>query len=64
MGEWINKMIQRQIDMHTAKVVEDSDGCLAIEFPQSVIDKLQWKEGDDILWSQEGDRWILRKKVE
>jgi hypothetical protein len=45
-------------------IQEDMLGDLFIELPKEIIEELNLVEGDTILWTVEGDRCILTKKVE
>lgn len=44
----------------TVDVKEDERGQYII-FPQTLLDKLDWKEGDDIKWDRESDAYRLTK---
>lgn len=47
-----------------ADVKENDDGEQYIEFPDEVMSEVGWKEGDDIIWTDNGDgSWTLTKKV-
>ncbi len=44
------------------EVKEDENGELFIEFPDDMMDKLGWKPGDTISWTQQDDdNWIITK---
>lgn len=45
-------------------VQEDMLGDLFIELPKEIIEELDLREGDNILWTVEGDRCILTKGIE
>jgi hypothetical protein len=34
---------------------------LFITLPDDLLDSVKWKTGDSILWTPEGDGWILTK---
>jgi hypothetical protein len=34
---------------------------ISITFPDDLMDSIKWKAGDTILWTPEGDGWILTK---
>ena len=42
------------------KVVQDGDD-LIMPFPDSLMESMEWKEGDVLEWSVHSDRAILRK---
>lgn len=44
------------------KVVENEDGDLCFELPDDLLDRLGWKEGDDIQFTETGDSLFLTKK--
>lgn len=50
--------------IYTCPVVEDSDGELAIEFSDEILEKLDLKVGDTIIWSQtkEGVPYFYKKE--
>lgn len=47
------------------EVQEDPDtGDCYIQFPPDLLEKMGWKEGDNINWHDNGDgSWTLTKKV-
>lgn len=49
----------------TVQVEEDSDGNAILPFTEEMLELLGWKEGDQLLWSDNGDgTWILTKHVD
>lgn len=39
------------------------DGEIGLEFPDELMDQMDLKEGDDLLWIEENNTWrILKKK--
>lgn len=52
----------KSLDVYKCPIVEDSDGELCIEFPDEVIEALDWKIGDVLEWEPGlDDTWTLRK---
>lgn len=50
--------------MNTLMVEMDSvSGDLFVTFPDDLIEKLFWKEGDEIEWVDQGDGSFLIRKV-
>jgi hypothetical protein len=50
---------------YTIDVQENADGELFIEFPPELMTEADWKEGDDLVWTDLKDgTWSLRKKPE
>ena len=50
--------------MNTLAVEIDSvSGDLFVTFPDDLIEKLSWKEGDEIEWIDQGDGSFLIRKV-
>lgn len=39
----------------TANVQEDADGDCYIVFPEDLMERIGWQEGDNINWSDNGD---------
>lgn len=53
----------KSYNMFDCPVVEDSDGELCLEFPDEVLEALDLKVGDVLLWEPSiGGHWFLRKK--
>lgn len=44
-------------------VQEDKDGELFIEFPDDLLDSMDWREGDQLIWTEmpNGDGWTVTK---
>ena len=50
---------------YTLDVQEDDNGEVFIEFPPELMDEAGWKEGDNLLWTDNKDgTWSLTKKPE
>jgi hypothetical protein len=50
---------------YTAPIVELEDGDLAVQFEEEYLSELGWKEGDEIVWKDNGDgSYTLTKKIE
>jgi bifunctional DNA-binding transcriptional regulator/antitoxin component of YhaV-PrlF toxin-antitoxin module len=48
----------------TLPIKEDDDGELILEFPDELMEEVEWKIGDVIEWTDYGDgTWVLRKTV-
>ena len=49
--------------VHTVEVRNDPEtGDPFIEFPDEFMDKLDWKEGDTLIWEEQSDgSWTVRK---
>lgn len=50
--------------IYTANVIEDSDGYQCLEFSDEMMDALDLKVGDTIIWEQNHitGQWSFRKK--
>jgi antitoxin component of MazEF toxin-antitoxin module len=48
----------------TVEVQENDDGELFVEFPDSVMEEVGWKEGDTIKWTDNNDGSFTLKKTE
>lgn len=49
--------------MYTTQIKEDPEtGDLYIEFDNEVIEKLGWKEGDNLIWEGNNQTYYVRKK--
>ena len=48
--------------MYTTRIEEDEFGELVIPIPDEVCDKLDWYPGDELVWTIEQDKIILKKK--
>ena len=46
--------------MYEAKVVEDENGELALEFPDELVERMNWKPDDTIIWEEFNGFWTLR----
>ena len=48
----------------TLNVEEDSEtGDYMLSFPPDLLEEAGWKEGDEIIWKDQGDgSWLLTKK--
>ena len=56
-------MAKRKKQIWIADVKEDNNGDAVIEFPDDLMAKVGWQEGDEITWQDLGDgTWSLRKK--
>jgi antitoxin component of MazEF toxin-antitoxin module len=54
-----------QVMKYSSEVQTDENGELFIIIPDDLINELDWKEGDVLQWSIDGDTVILsRKEVE
>jgi hypothetical protein len=65
---WFNEAIERYIEMHNSRytipVEEDPiTGEQYITFPDEVIKKLEWKDGDTLVWSDNHDGSFTIKKA-
>ena len=50
---------------YTVDVQEDAEGELFIEFPPEMMEEVGWKEGDNLLWTDnKNGTWTLTKKPE
>ena len=50
-------------DIYTAPVEVDSDGDLILVFPDALLEAMQWREGDTLLWKELDDgTWSLKKR--
>jgi hypothetical protein len=48
---------------YIADIKENEEGEVYIEFPEEVMSEVGWQEGDDIVWTDNGDgSWSLTKK--
>jgi len=47
---------------YTGNVVEDLNGELILTFPDELMEQVGWKVGDTVVWSKEGDSYVLSKK--
>ncbi len=48
---------------YTIDVQEDAEGELFIEFPPEMMEEVGWKEGDNLLWTDnKNGTWTLTKK--
>ena len=44
-------------------ITTDSDGELIIQFPDDMMEELNWSEGDELIWQQLDDgTWSLKKR--
>lgn len=51
--------------MFETEVKEDPQtGDLYIEFDNEILEKLGWKEGDDLIWEGNNNTYYVRKKDE
>lgn len=47
----------------TLTVKESESGSLYIELPEQVLEALNWREGDTLVWSDNGNSsWTVKKK--
>lgn len=48
--------------MDTLEILEDPNGELYIQLPKDLLEKMNWKEGDDLSWIDNKDgSWTLQK---
>jgi antitoxin component of MazEF toxin-antitoxin module len=47
--------------MFDTEIIELPSGDLAVEIPQDIMDELDWKEGDCLVWSFKGESLMLMK---
>jgi len=53
------------LNKYTTEIKEDENGEFYIEFSDEVMSEVGWKEGDDLVWTDNGDgSWTLTKKVD
>lgn len=45
-------MVKAILDKKFLTVQEDSDGELFLEFPDDLLERMQWKPGDVIIWTE------------
>ena len=45
-------MVKAILDKKFLKVEQDSDGELFMEFPDDLLDNMNWKPGDVIIWTE------------
>jgi len=43
------------------EIQEDQDGELFIQFPEEIIEELDWQEGDILSWNLKGEGIILSR---
>lgn len=47
---------------YSVPIIEDEDGELMIEFPDELMEAVNWNIGDTILWTDNEDgTWVLTK---
>ena len=47
----------------TAKVIEDEDGELVLEFPEDLLKEMNWSEGTVLEWTDNKDgSWSIKEK--
>lgn len=52
-----------QKEIYNIPVVKLEDGELGFELPDNVLNKLNLKDGDTLLWTEQKDgSWILKKQ--
>lgn len=48
----------------TAKIIEDENGELVLEFPEDLLKTMNWSEGTELEWTDNKDgSWSIRKKM-
>jgi hypothetical protein len=54
---------EEKITYEVTTVEDPETGDILLPFPPELLEKLNWKEGDEINWNQSDDgAWILTKK--